>query len=225
MKKVSGPRFVILFLVLCAAVAAIFLYAMSGAYNSRPQLAIPDLSNKRYNPKIYDVRTKLAEAEPSKIDLAKVEAKDIEVRCRGVFADLLKPNLSSEIEELVKVLAKDQCFMGFVFAEKGNLKKSNVIAQCQTDVTTPTCQQAAIYFKVGLLNYLTKNTDLHELTEQQLVAKFLAQFDPRFTEGSDQSYFGTMKAIATEMLKRNPKDPQYQDAFLQSEMLPNMQTD
>lgn len=225
MKRITGPKFVFLFLVLCAAVAGVFLYAMRDAYNSRPQLAIPDLSNKRYNPKIYDVRVKLAEAQPSKIDLSRAGNSDIEEKCRGSFADLLKADLGSENKELVQALETDVCFQANVFTNSGNLNKANVLKQCAADVTTPTCQQAAIFFKVGLLDYVTKTTELNELTEQQLVAKFLAQFDPFYMNGKQQTHFVIMKKIANEMLKRNPADPQYQDAFLQSEMIPNMQSE
>ncbi len=225
MKKITGPKFVVLFLVLCAFVAGVFLYAMRDAYNSRPQLAIPDLSNKRYNPKMYDVRQKLTEAQPSKIDLSQVVNSEIEDKCKGTFAELLKSDLGSDTKELVKVLEADSCFQSNVFSNNGNLNKANLLKLCATDVTTPPCQQAAIFFKVGLLDFVTKATDLHQLTEQQLVAKFLAQFDPLLMNGKDQTHFATMKNIAVEMLKRNPADPQYQDAFLQSEMIPNMQTE
>lgn len=223
MKKVTGPKFVVLFLVLCALVAGVFLYAMRDAYNSRPQLAIPDLSNKRYNPKIYDIREKLVETKPSKIDLAQVTNPDIETKCRTSYAELLKTDFSSDIKELVTILAADSCFSGNAFTATGNLNKASVLKQCETDISTPACQQAAIFFKVGLLDFVTKTTDLHELTEQQLVAKYLAQFDPAYMNGKERAHFITMKSIAIEMLKRNPDDPHYQDAFLQAEMVPNME--
>ncbi len=225
MKKITGPKFVIFFLVLCAIVAGVFLYAMRDAYNSRPQLAIPDLSNKRYNPKIYDVREKLAAAQPSKIDLSRSGNSEIEEKCRSSFATLVTADLAAETTDLVQALGRDVCFQANIFANSGNLNKANVLKQCAADVTTPTCQQAAIFFKVGLLDYVTKTTALHELTEQQLMAKFLAQYDPFYMDGKQQTHFVKMKKIAVEMLKRNPADPQYQDAFFQSEMIPNMQSE
>lgn len=225
MKKISGPKFVLLFVVLCAGVAWIFLYAMNGAYKSRPQLAIPDLSNKRYNPKIYDIREKLQNDVPLKIQ--SVETDATKTQCQVTFAELLKSDFGSNTDLLIQSLEAETCFAAAVFSNKGNLNKANLLQQCQGDVTKPTCQQAAVFFKVGLLDYLTQNTDLHELTEQQLVAKFLAQFDPKYIETADaaqsEAHYKTMKSIAVEMLKRNPAEPQYQDAFFQSEMIPNMQ--
>lgn len=227
MKKISGPKFVFLFVVLCAVVAWVFLYAMSTAYKSRPQLAIPDLSNKRYNPKIYDIREKLQNDAPLKIQ-ADSSNTVIETKCLATFSELLKADFSSNTDLLIQSLSVGDCFTDSLFSEKGNLNKPNLLQQCQDDVSKPACQQAVVFFKVGLLDHLTQKTDLHELTEQQLVAKFLAQFDPKYIEATDaalaEAHFKSMKNIAVEMLKRNPAEPQYQDAFFQSEMIPNMQS-
>jgi len=216
----NGSKFVVVFLGGCVIAAVIAVMILARAFESRPQLNIPDVSLKRYNPKIYDFNEKLRGPLESRIDLATVPQKtEAEQKCQAHFSELLKGDYSANIDQLVAALQKDSCFENATFTT-GSFNKKRVIELCLKDLSAPDCQQAAIFFRAKLLDHITLLTPLHDLTEQQLIVKFLAQFDAQNSDMNRKIDSEKMKLIAEEMLKRNPADPQYQDAFLQSEMIP-----